>query len=570
MATARRVSLRLKFAVLVIAVGAAVLGSSMMYSVYSQERQAEAEMLEKAQILAQEMDAVWAFFETNQHYFKTDENGNYELYCVIAAKAVSRFFTSETDYTIHYTNITTRRAADAPDAFETEAMEAFIADPSLKEYYALSEYEGNQAFRYVEPLYMVESCLECHGEPAGELDSFGYPKEGKQVGDIAGAISIVMPVDLYMDGVKDGIVRSVVFFGVVLLIGFALVWYGVSKLVTRPVRALERAAEEIEGGNLDIEVAHIGSRDEIADLACRINSMAAKLRDSYENLESLVRSRTEELATANEELARANAELEAQRATLEQANAVLQETNEFKSDFLAIMSHELRTPLTSIIAFTEIWEKTNSCTDERERAAVHEVRDNGQLLLTMVNNILEMARSEAGRNELMVEPVDMDDLINTVEKTLGFIAEKRAIELSTSVDADVPIIMADWEKLRRIIENLVSNAIKYTKRGGWVHVSVTRDEARDGVVIAVADNGIGISAEDLPHVFDKYIQIDRSSQKRYSGSGLGLAVVKELVALHGGEVWVESAYKEGSTFSVFIPSGDNSWEEASDDEDNAC
>lgn len=552
----KRVGLRLKFAVLFIMVVTVVLGAAGLWSALSQQKQAEKEMLEKAQVLAQEMDAVWTFFETNQHQFKTDERGNYELYCVVAAKSVSKFFTAETDYTIHYTNVTTRRQSDAPDEFEAAALDAFLADPTLEEYYGIADYEktGTRVFRYLQPLHMGESCLECHGEPAGELDSFGYQKEGKREGDIAGAVSIVMPIDLYLENIKGNIASSVFFYSCVLVMGFAVILFGVSRLITKPLGKLEDATGRIEKGDFDVDVEGIGDRDEIERLAQRFESMAAQLKRSYESLESQVRERTGELAQAN-------AELEQRREQLERANAVLQETNEFKSDFLATMSHELRTPLTSILAFTEIWENMDVERDDKERAAVHEVRESGQLLLYMVDNILEMARSEAGKATLSIEPVDMMDLINAVEKPTGFLAQKRSIRLTACVDADVPIIMADWEKLRRIVENLVSNAVKYTRRGGDVQVRVRNDEARGGIVVSVEDNGIGISEENLPFVFDRYTQIDKSSQKRYSGSGLGLAVVKELVELHGGEVWVESEYKEGSTFYVFVPSGDNLWNE---------
>lgn len=558
----RRISLRLKFGVLFVIVTAAVLGVSGAWSMFSQESQAEKEMLEKAQILTQEMDAVWTFFETNQHQFKTDENGNYELYCVIAAKSVSKFFTSETDYSIHYTNITTRRASDAPDVFETEALTAFIADSSLTEYYSITESDENeQVFRYMQPMYMTESCLDCHGDPLGELDSFGYAKEGKKVDDIAGAISIVMPIDIYMEGVRDTVWQNIAFFGFIILIGFAVIYTGVSRLVTRPIDELENVAERIEEGDLDIDVAHIGKRDEIHDLALRINSMAAQLRHSYENLENQVKSRTEELASANKTLRE-------QRLQLEQANMALLETNQHKSDFFAIMSHDLKTPLTSILAFTEIWEKADTSRDEKERASVQEIRENGQLLLYMVDNILEMAKAEAGKMVFVVEPVDMVDLMNTVEKHLKFLAEKRSIELTTTVEPDVPIIIADWEKLRRIVENLASNAIKYTRHEGKVSIKVRYDAEGDGVIVEVTDTGIGIAKENLPYIFDKYTQIDKSSQKRYNGSGLGLAVVKELAELHGGTVSVQSKHKAGSTFSVFIPSGDNDWRD--DHEDNAC
>lgn len=551
----RKISLRLKFAVLFIVVTATVLAGSAAWSAMSQQEQAEKEMLEKAQILTQEMDAVWAFFETNQHQFKEDENGNYELYCVIAAKSVSKFFTSETDYSIHYTNSTTRRLSDAPDEFETKGMDTFLENPELVEYYAIEDMgEGSQVFRYMQPLYMTASCLECHGDPVGELDSFGYEKEGKKEGDIAGAISIVMPIDIYMKGIRDNTFTNILFFGAMLLIGFAAIYYGVSKLVTNPICELEGAAKQIESGNLDINVDHIGNKDEIHDLAERISLMAKQLKLSYENLENQVRVRTDELAHANEIL-------RDQRVELENANEILKESNEFKSDFLAIMSHELRAPLTSILAFAEIWEKSNKSTDEKERAAVHEIRENGQLLLHMVDNILETAKAEAGKIELIVEPVDMVDLLGSLEKSMAFLAEKREISLKTQVDSDVPIIIADWEKLRRILENLTSNAIKYTKRGGEVRIEVSTDNEKDGIVINVIDNGIGITEENLPYVFEKYTQIDKSSQKRYSGSGLGLAVVKELIELHNGTVSVQSSYKSGSTFSVFIPFGDNIWEE---------
>ena len=161
--------------------------------------------------------------------------------------------------------------------------------------------------------------------------------------------------------------------------------------------------------------------------------------------------------------------------------------------------------------------------DENEQAAVHEVRESGQLLLYMVDNILEMARSEAGKTSLSIEPVDMMDLINVVEKPTGFLAQKRSIRLTACVDADVPIIMADWEKLRRIVENLVSNAVKYTRRGGDVQVRVRNDEARGGIVVSVADNGIGISEENLPfadrQVVAEALQRQRSRLGRGQGAG---------------------------------------------------
>lgn len=163
--------------------------------------------------------------------------------------------------------------------------------------------------------------------------------------------------------------------------------------------------------------------------------------------------------------------------------------------------------------------------------------------------------------QLAIEPVEMVDLINVTEDRLAFLAQKRSIDFSTSVASDVPIIMADWDKVRRIVENLTTNAIKYTGPGGTVRVEVRDAQEQDGILIVVSDTGVGISAENLPYIFEKYVQVDKSSQKCREGSGLGLAVVKELAELHGGWVSVRSEYGQGSEFTVFIPAGDNRWGE---------
>lgn len=558
----KRVSLTVKFTVLFVGLVAVLLGVLGFWNASAQKQQAELEMQEKAQILASEMDAVWQFFETNQEQFVKDESGNYTLYCVIAAKSVSTFFTSDTDYNIHYTNITTRRAADAPDSFEREALTVFSNDSNISEYYGMSEDNtGQQVFRYMQPIFMKESCLECHGSLAGELDSFGYVKEGKELNDLAGAVSITMPVGLYLQGVQNNIWRTTLVSGIIVVFGFLVVIFSVSMLVTRPLHKLESVAESIGSGDLDVDVHGIGYQDEIQELAVRFDEMAQRLKQSYTHLENQVQARTSELASANKELGAANSVLEEQQKQLKEINEVLRESNAFKSDSLAAMSHELRTPLTSIIAFTEIREKEskNKGADTSELEAIQEIHENGQLLLNMVDNILEVARSEAGKNTKNIEPVDMCDLVNAVNRRFEFLAQKRSIVFTVHVDSDVPIIMADWDKLRRILENLVANALKYTRFGGTVSVVVNNVPEQGSVLIKVIDNGIGISKDNLSHIFDKYTQIDESSKRRYSGSGLGLAVVEDFVELHEGSIEVSSEVGVGSTFSVRIPYGDNVW-----------
>jgi signal transduction histidine kinase len=217
------------------------------------------------------------------------------------------------------------------------------------------------------------------------------------------------------------------------------------------------------------------------------------------------------------------------------------------------MSHELRTPLTSILAFTEIWESSGTHKDKAEQEAMREIKENGQVLLQMISNILETARLEAGKEDLFYEEIDIVDLFGAVQDSVGFIAEKRDISFSTEIDPDVPIFSGDWGKLRRILENLTSNAIKFTQKGGHVCVAAEYHAEEKGVIIKVSDTGIGIKEDDLSHIFDRFTQSDNSSYRRYKGSGLGLAVVKDLVTMHGGSIQVQSIYHQGSTFIVQIP-----------------
>lgn len=548
----KKMKLRGKTTIVLIVLLVVSVALNVVWSDSTQREQAEAEMLEKARILSYEMDAVWEFMDMNQARIDTDSDGSYNFkgfYCAIAGKSIAKILERDTNYVIRYTNLEPRKKASMSDDYESEAIRLFN-DGSAVEKYGIETYNGQEVFRYVTPIYLEESCLDCHGDPAGELDVTGYPKEGMEVGDLIGVTSIIMPIDIYMAGIQENVTRQVGYFSFIIVMVILAVYVLITRLITRPLSEVENAVGQIENGNFEVNLEGIKGNGEIKDLAVKFDIMAEQLRALYGNLEGQVELRTAQLESANELL-------EKQRSQLARVNEELQAENQYKSDFLAIMSHELRTPLTSIIAFTEIWQQANVDRSEDETAAVKEVKENGQLLLQMVNNILEMARVEAGRNELSVEPFDMMDLIGLVERSIGFLAEQRNISLTTVVHQDVPIITADWEKIRRIVENLASNAIKFTRKGGSASIEVSYHEETERLSIAVSDTGIGIKEEDLSLIFERFTQSDKSSYRRYGGSGLGLAVVKELVEMHGGTVEVRSVYKQGSTFTVWIPTGND-------------
>ena len=313
------INLYTKFAILFVGIVAVSLTVGTAWIRQSQEAQVEREMLETTRVLAQEMDAVWEFMETNQSQFKLGSDGTYNLYCVVAAKAVSRIFTRDSDYVIHYTNTTTRKPDDAPDDFELEALEALKSDPSLEYYYGFDERDGTRVFRYMEPVYITESCLECHGDPAGEIDIKGYPKEGMQLGDIAGVASITMPTQTFDTTLGENVLRESMLLFLVLASGLAVIFFGISRLVTRPLKKLQVSMGHIEEGRFDEGLASLtvgnnpGERDEIADLTKHFRSMACQLKSLCENLSTQVSERTAQLKEANDIL-------EEQRAHLEQNN----------------------------------------------------------------------------------------------------------------------------------------------------------------------------------------------------------------------------------------------------------
>ena len=571
-----RYGIRFKIAVSIGVIMVALMAVDILWTLSLQNAQAENEAREKAEVLASEMRAAWDFVDMNQDVINRAEDGTFRtkhLVCVVAAKSISMLFTTETDYSIRFTNDTPRQAANAPDEFEQEALAAFNADPERKAFWRVVDAgDGTRVFRYTEPLYVTESCLECHGDPVGELDQYGYPKEGMQVGQVGGAMSITEPMDIYAAGIQDSMMQQAIMVLFMMVAAFIGLYFVTSRLVLRPIDELRSAAGAVGKGdfNYTLTVPDPGERprDELAELTGEFDRMARDLEALYADLEGQVRSKTDDLMVLNDML-------NYQKRELKVALDRLGDEVAYKNEFFAIVSHELRTPLTSILAYARILNADDSLAP-KTREAVGEIESNATLLLNMVNNILVISKHAAKKDELLPEPVDFVDLAQFVRKALVPIAEGKDVRLSCSVAPDVPLSMADWEKLRRILENLVNNAIKYTHRGGFVRLTIgfeSGEEANHGhgnhpgthvpddedaapagwIVMRVADDGMGIAPEELDQIFELYKQAGQSANRRYRGTGLGLAVVRDLTELHGGTVAVESRVKEGSTFTVRIP-----------------
>ena len=468
---------------------------------------------------------------------------------------MGKLFTLSTDsrYVLRYTRLDPRNALDEPDDFERAALESFY-DTGASEYYGLAKSEsGVEEFRYVGAIYLKDSCLTCHGGPAGELDVTGFVKEGLETGDIGGAVSIVIPAALYQRGINVNVALLVAFFVLFLTITFASSLLFFRRKVTRPLDQLEAAVERMGAGDLKTPVESGPSVREIDRLAAGVKSMAAELDALYATLEEKVALRTEQYSQANSQLEEQRAALARANELLEQTNAKLAEENEYRTNIAAILSHELRTPLTSILAFVDLWESSGEEHSRESRECLEKIKNQSQVLLEMVNNALDMVRVESNELELARDTIDAVDLASTVAGGVEPIARTKGVSLETSVAADVPLVISDWAQMEKILVNLLSNAVKFTDSGGHVWLTVRFDEPKSSLVFAVSDDGIGIEAERLDGIFDRFVQADASISRKYRGSGLGLSLVKKTAEALGGSVRVESELGQGSTFTVTLP-----------------
>jgi len=238
--------------------------------------------------------------------------------------------------------------------------------------------------------------------------------------------------------------------------------------------------------------------------------------------------------------------LDLARIAAEQADAA-------KTRFLATMSHELRTPLNAIIGFSEmiVQEDALLLDAARRKEYAQLINDSGQHLLSVVNGILDMSKMESGNFEIAPEPFAPRAALINCCNLLTLKARENGIELATRVPEDLPVMTGDPRAFKQVVLNLVSNAIKFTERGGKVTASAAVEGSR--LVLRVTDNGVGIAADDLKRIGDPFFQAGKTYQRRHEGTGLGLSIVKSLVALHAGELTVQSRIDEGTTVTVALP-----------------
>ncbi len=240
---------------------------------------------------------------------------------------------------------------------------------------------------------------------------------------------------------------------------------------------------------------------------------------------------------------------------LQELNAELESANRTKDQFLASMSHELRTPLNAILGFTGtlLMKLPGPLTEEQERQ-LHIVRWSARHLLSLINDVLDLAKVQSGKRELTFERVSVREVVTDVAASLASLAGEKGLDFTNSVAADAEFVTTDRRSLRQILLNLTDNAIKYTE-SGFVRIEVRRDEenGRPHLAVSIVDTGIGIKGEDLERLFEAFEQLDATSTRRFAGTGLGLHLSRSLALLLGGELNVVSEHGTGSTFTLSLP-----------------
>jgi two-component system sensor histidine kinase BarA len=379
----------------------------------------------------------------------------------------------------------------------------------------------NNQFEYRLALRAESSCLNCHRtvEPKAEM-----------VGQLLGVVNVKIPAKEYTDRLHINIAILITTALISALLLSAGSWLIIRYVIVKPVKHLKEVSDAIASGKLNIR-SEILTGDEFEDLSHAYNRMLRSLMDK------------------EEELRKVNSDLNRSVDDLAHANLALHTANQLKGDFLATMSHELRTPLSVIIGFSDLL--NSAPLTEKQQKWLDNINSSGKHLLNLLNDVLELAKIEAGKMQVKLEDFSIKEVCESVVNIFKQQAENKRLLLDCNVQSDIPMLKQDPQKLRQILWNLLSNAVKFTPEGGRINVSVRR--LNGDLELVVADTGIGIALEDQASVFEKFRQTSQVLTREQGGSGLGLSISKELAKLLGGDITLASTLGQGTTFTVLIP-----------------
>jgi len=415
----------------------------------------------------------------------------------------------------------------APVADDMKTLANFLTDETLTE--EVREAPKGNVYFYYGVLRAGPSCVECHTD-AKRMGGEERARPGLKPNDIMAFVRIELPTQAIEDGFHTNRALLISFaIGTSLLIiagSYLIIRY----VIVKPVKHLKEVSEAIAQGELNIR-SEIQTGDEFEDLSHAFNRMLRNLTNTQDRNRKLI------------------ADLDHKVDELARVNMALFESNRLKSDFLATMSHELRTPLNSIIGFSEVLLGADNLSEKQHRYSAN-IMTGGKQLLALINDVLELAKLEAGKMRLHPESVQLAAVCEHAVAYFREQAEKKNIELKVFADPAEPPARQDAGKLHQILTNLLSNAVKFTPEGG--RVSLKGERVGEELVFTVADTGVGIAKAEQDLIFEKFRQAANPLTREQGGTGLGLSIVRELSKLLGGDVSLHSEPGRGSAFTVRV------------------
>ncbi len=432
---------------------------------------------------------------------------------------------------IHWVSLQKDESASGGDIkdltkIQRKMVAAIIKDKHIKESLEFEKRGKLTYINYAKPIRASDTGIGYY-DPQVAAGTFS---EGELVG-------IIVTERAVSDYGKTNLLNGfwVIIAGLIGATGAFIAFYVITqRMILNPIRQLRALADNVAEGNLEIR-SSIKTRDEYQRLAEAFNNMLDSLQKSQEKLRQ------------------ANKQLDEKIAELSNRNIELYKANKVKGEFIANVSHELRTPLNAILGFAQILkEKPAVLKEEKGQRYTEHIISSGKSLLTMINDLLNLAKIEAGKIDLHIEKTSISQLLEDIEATFSQIADQKHIKLSVTCDPNIPPLITDAGKVRQILYNFTSNAIKFTPEAGAVTLTASmRDEKT--ARLSVSDNGYGIAQENREKIFDKFSQVDGSITKEKSGAGLGLAISKELANLLAANIGLESELGKGSTFWLDLP-----------------
>ncbi|MFC1739373.1 sensor histidine kinase [Planctomycetota bacterium] len=409
---------------------------------------------------------------------------------------------------------------------QREMVELLSTNGERADQVRLIENEDRLDSLYVKIVRANDMCISCHN-PQGVAKSFGR-------NEAVGVIAIRGPAAEIGKAVFLNRVWIIVAFliaGAGAIVAFYII---TQRVILSPIRQLRALVNNVAEGNLDIR-------------------SSIKTRDEYEKLANAFNHMLDNLQATQQKLRDANIKLDAKIAELSERNIELFKANKLKSEFLANISHEFRTPMNAILGFAQILsEKPQLLKKEKGIRYAENIVTSGRRLLNMINDLLALAKTEAGKMKLHIEKISVLQLCNTVVASFSALTKDKKIKVKLKVDDNIPELTTDAGKVQQILYNFLSNAVNFTPKRGRIEINAVMPEDKT-VRLAVTDTGCGIAEEDKESIFEKFRQLDGSITRQSTGSGLGLAICRELAAMLAGQLGMESKLGEGSTFWLDIP-----------------